>query len=75
MSELDDAVIAFFRALRACGKETFGHDRFGFKLDVNTMVAVDDTENAHVFNAKLQAALSLASNVVQPVTIEGSSLQ
>ena len=75
MTELEFAAIAFFRALRATGKECLEHDRFGFKLDVNVMAPPDDKEAAMRFGAKVQEALTHASQVVQPVTIEGTSLQ
>lgn len=75
MTDLEQATIAFFQAIRAAGKECLGHDRFGFKLDINTMAPPDDRDAALLFGAKLQEALTTASRVVQPVTIEGTSLQ
>lgn len=75
MNDLEQATIAFFRAIRAAGKECLGHERFGFQLDIKTMVPPDDRDAAISFNDKLQEALTTASRIVQPVTIEGTSLQ
>jgi len=72
---LEETAIAFFRAIRAAGKECLGHDRFGFKIDVNTMSPPEDKDAALLFGAKLQEALIAASRTVQPVTIEGTTLQ
>jgi hypothetical protein len=75
MIDLDEAAIIFFRAIRSAGVECLGHDRFGFKLDINTMSPQEDREAAVLFGAKLQEALTNASKIVQPITIEGTSLQ
>jgi hypothetical protein len=70
--DLEETAIAFFRAIRASGKNHLGHDRFGFKLDIKTMAPVEDREAAELFGANLQEALTNASKIVQPVTIETS---
>jgi hypothetical protein len=75
MSELEETAIAFFRAIKATGKECLGHERFSFKLDINTMSPPEDRDAAVLFGAKIQEALTNASRAVQPVTIEGTSLQ
>jgi hypothetical protein len=75
VSDLEDTAIAFFRAIRAAGKKRLGHDRFGFKMNVETMAPIEDKDAATAFGAALQEALTTASRVVQPVTIEGTSLQ
>jgi len=75
MSDLEDTAIAFFRAIRAEGKKCLGHDRFGFKLDINTMSPPDDKESAIRLGARIQEALTVASRTIQPVTIEGTTLQ
>jgi hypothetical protein len=75
MTELESAAVSFFRALRAVGNECFGHDQFGFKVDINTMSRAEDQAKALTFNTKVQEALTFASSAPQPVTIEGTSLQ
>ena len=71
---LEDAAVAFFRALRATGKECLEHDRFGFKVDINMMAPPESKDAAMRFSGKVQEALNYASRVVQPVTIEGTSV-
>jgi hypothetical protein len=75
MTDLEETAIAFFRAIRATGKNILGHDRFGFRINIETMSPKEDNESAVVLGAKIQEALTNASRVVQPVTIEGTSLQ
>jgi len=75
MTHLEQAAIAFFRALRGTGKKQFGHDQFGFKINIETMAPVEDKDAATAFNANVQEALTLASRTVQPVIIEGTTLQ
>lgn len=75
MTDLEETAIAFFRAIRSVGKECLGHDRFGFHMDIKTMSPKEDQESAIIFGAKIQEALTTASQTVQPVTIEGASLQ
>ena len=75
MSDLEETAIAFFRAIRATGKECLGHDGFGFRMNVETMSPKEDKESALVLGAKIQEALTAATRAVQPVTIEGISLQ
>ena len=75
MSDLEEAATVFFRAIRTAGKEILGHDQFGFKIDINTMVPAADRDGAVLLGAKLQEAITVAGRAVQPVTIEGTSLQ
>lgn len=75
MNSLEDAAITFFRAIRATGKECLGHEQFGFKLDINIMTPSKDQQIAVSFAAKVQDALTQASQIVQPVIIEGTSVQ
>jgi hypothetical protein len=75
MTDLEKTAIDFFRAIRATGKEVLEHDTFGFKLDINVMVPPNDHKLAAVFSSKIQEALTTASRTVQPVTVDGTSLQ
>jgi len=72
---LEETAIAFFRAIRASGRKRHGHDQFGFKLDIQTMSPKDDQKAAVGFGSDIQMAITNASRTVQPVTIEGASLQ
>ncbi len=75
MSDLEDTAIAFFRAIRAAGKIRLGHDQFGFKLNIETMSPAKDKGGATLLGADIQEALTNASRTVQPMTIEGTTLQ
>ena len=75
MTDLEETAIAFFRAIRSTGKECLGHDRFGFKINIEAMTPKEDHEASVAIGAKIQEALTNASSVVQPVTIEGTSAQ
>ncbi len=76
MTDLEETAIAFFRAIRATGREVLGHDQFGFKIDINTMSPPDgDKEKALLFGNTIQQALTLASRTVQPIVVEGTTLQ
>jgi len=74
-SELDEAAIAFFRAIRAVGKKCHGHDQFGFRVDIQTMSPKNEKTAALKFGADIQTAITAATRAVQPVTIEGTTLQ
>ena len=74
-TDFEERAIAFFRALRTIGKEILGHEAFGFKLDINITAPIDSKENLLLLHARVQETLTIASRTVQPVTIEGTTLQ
>jgi BRCT domain type II-containing protein len=75
MIDLEETAIAFFRAIHAAGRECLGHDQFSFTMSIETKSRKEDQESAVVLGAKIQEALTSATRAVQPVTIEGTSLQ
>lgn len=75
MSALDDAFIAVFREIYATGQEILGHRDFAFKIDATIGTRPKEEEEGRLIGAKIQEALTTASQTVQPVTIEGTSLQ
>ena len=67
---LEQSAIAFFRAIMATGKEHFGHNNFGFKMDINTMLPLKDSAAKPIFGAILQEALTRASRALKPIPVE-----
>jgi hypothetical protein len=75
MTDLEETAVAFFRAIYAAGKKCLGHGQFNFTMSIEIKSRKEDQESAAVLGAKIQEALTNASRVVQPVIIEGTSLQ
>jgi len=75
MSALDDAFIAAFKEIYATGHEILGHTDFAFKIDATIGTRSRDEEGGKLIGARIQEALTAASRTVQPLTIEGVTLQ
>ena len=75
MTDLDQTAITFFRAIRKAAKKHLGHDRFGFTINIETFYPKEDLETGLLFGAKIQEALTIAQQTVQPVVIEGTTVQ
>ena len=73
MSALDDAFIAVLKEIYATGQEILGHGDFAFKIDAIIGTRSRDEEGGKLIGAKIQEALTNASKIVQPVTIDTSS--
>jgi hypothetical protein len=72
---LEQTAIAFFHALRACGRKHHGNDQFGFRVDIQAMSPKDKQKASIGFGADIQEALTVANRAVQPIMIEGTTLK
>ena len=66
---LEDAALEFFTAIREAGRSAFGHEEFGFQVNISLMIKVDDAALAPTVNAQIQAALDRANAAVTPIKV------
>lgn len=75
MTDLEQAAVDFFKAIQGTGAAILGHTEFVFKIDCTIGSRPEEAEHAKLISIHIQCALNVAKNSLQPLSIEGISLQ
>jgi hypothetical protein len=75
MTELEQASVAFFKAVLKTGHDILGHSRFVFNLEASIGTPPEDAERSKLISSRIQEALTFASRHTKSVTIEGTTVQ
>jgi hypothetical protein len=75
MTELEQAAVAFFKAVLKTGRDILGHSEFAFKMDATIGTKPEDAERGKLIGARIQDALNIAKEQSKPVTIDGTTVQ